>query len=223
MKEYDCYYKSAHYDFYCKPDSFALKDIAVIAERQEQCYKTITSELNIFPAFRLEYWLADTSQEIGVFYGDGEPCNGFAEQPNKIFAVYNNEVKCIGMHEDAHIISFSIKKPNFAFLSEGLAMYFDGQWQGKSSEIICREMLKRGTMPDVLSLFNNDKFFALGEKITYPLAGTFTRFLVQKLTMPTYLKEVFYNDNAETYLDDSFGDIIKEFLSWLESIQTQKN
>jgi len=31
--------------------------------------------------------------------------------PNEIYAVYNDKVKCIGFHEDAHIISYNIAVP----------------------------------------------------------------------------------------------------------------
>ena len=167
----------------------------------------------------MEYWLADTPQELGVLYGDDEPCNGFVRQPNKIFAVYNNDVKCVGMHEDAHIISFSVKKPSSVFISEGLAMYFDKQWQGRENEFICRDLLHLGNIPNVLSLIDNDKFFALNEEIAYPLSGSFTKFLVQKLTMKIYLKEIYYSDSAESYLNSLFdeGDV-KEFLTWLELV-----
>lgn len=217
LKKYTCCYKTPHYDFFCKPDSFALKDITSIAKHQEECYNLITSELNIFPDFRLEYWFADTSQELGILYGDGEPCNGFVKQPNKIFAVYNNDIKCIGMHEDTHIISFCVKKPTSAFISEGLAMYFDKQWQGKTNKLICREMLNLGTLPDALPLFDNEKFFALKEEITYPLAGAFTKFLVQRLSMKVFLKNIYYNDNAKNYINDLFyGNFDKEFSVWLK-------
>ncbi|MCD8372163.1 MAG: hypothetical protein LUD27_02550 [Clostridia bacterium] len=218
MKEYVCRYKSAHYDFYCKPDSFALKNITEIAERQEECYKKITEELNIYPDFRLEYWLADTPRELGVLYGDGEPCNGFVKRPNKIFAVYNDAVKGTGMHEDAHIISFSLKKPTSAFISEGLAMYFDKEWQGRSNEVVCRELLDSGLLPDVPTLLDNDKFFATGEEITYPLSGSFTKFLVKKLTMEAFLRDIYYNDAAADYLNNLFRrGIIEEFSAWIES------
>lgn len=218
QNEYACRYKSAHYDFYCKPDSSAWKNIPSIAERQEECYGIITSELKIYPDFRLEYWLAETPRELGDLYGDGEPCNGFVKLPNKIFAVYNNNVKCIGMHEDAHLISFSIKKPDSAFISEGLAMYFDGQWQGRSNEFVCREMIKCGSLPDIFSLIDNDNFFSFGEEITYPLVGAFTKFLVQNLTMGKYLKEIYYNDDAVNYLNGLFGGkIIRKFSAWIDA------
>ena len=86
--------------------------------------------LNTRPVFKIEYFLCETPEDVGRIYGDNEPCNGFAAPPNKIYAVYNEKIQCIGFHEDAHIISYTINRPDCPAIREELAMYFDRKWWG---------------------------------------------------------------------------------------------
>lgn len=211
IKKYTCRFSSAHYDFCYSEGSPAQKEIEYIARTQENCYIKITSALNVYPDFRLQYLLADSPEDLGILYGDGEPCNGFARLPDKIYAVYNAQIKCVGMHEDVHIISYSVRKPDLNFISEGLAMYFDGQWQGRSNVERCRELLAGNRMPDIIGLTDNRRFFGLPEAVTYPLAGAFTKFLIDKLTMEGYLREVYYSENPVA----SLGKLVTDFEDWL--------
>ena len=123
-------YETRHYIFNYNKNSKAGKDVIAIAKYQESCLKYICSVLRIYPDFKIEYYLCDTPEEVGHIYGDDEPCNGFTDLPNKIYAVYNDEVQCIGFHEDAHVISYLINRPNSCAIREGLAMYFDRKWWG---------------------------------------------------------------------------------------------
>lgn len=98
-------YETQNYIFYYQENSPADRDILKIARTQQSCYAYICSVLKTTPNFKIEYFLCVTAQEIGRIYGDNEPCNGFTSLPNKIYAVYNDEIQCIGFHEDAHIIT----------------------------------------------------------------------------------------------------------------------
>lgn len=100
--------ESENYIFHYGADTKAEQDIGKIVAYQESCFQYICSVLQVKPGFKLEYFLCDSPEEVGRVYGDNEPCNGFAAPPNKIYAVYNEDVQCIGFHEDAHLISFTI-------------------------------------------------------------------------------------------------------------------
>ncbi len=215
--KYCCKYVSPHYNLYFSKNSLGSKDIKEIAKNQELCYDKITKTLNIFPKFKIQYLLADNPEDLGVIYGDNEPCNGFTKLPNMVFAVYNDKIKCIGMHEDAHIISYSIKRPKIAFLREGLAMYFDETWQGISNNECCKKLAKQNELKNIYEMLNNDKFFSFPDFITYPLAGSFTSFLIDKLSLKVYLQTIYYNDNAIVALKKIFKDkdMQNEFLNWL--------
>ncbi|MCR5786720.1 MAG: hypothetical protein K6G28_03395, partial [Acholeplasmatales bacterium] len=101
--------------FYYDDNSHAAKDIEKIACYQEKCFKYICMVLKTKPTFKIHYFLCETPERVGKIYCDNEPCNGFASVPDKIYAVYNKNIKCIGFHEDAHLISYTINRPDNPF------------------------------------------------------------------------------------------------------------
>ena len=123
-------FESEHYIFHYGANTKAEQDISEIAAYQESCFRYICDVLNVTPNFKIEYFLCDSPEEVGRIYGDNDPCNGFAAPPDKIYAVYNEQVQCIGFHEDAHIISYTVNRPDCPAIREGLAMYFDRKWWG---------------------------------------------------------------------------------------------
>jgi hypothetical protein len=138
-----CKYSSEHYNFHFVKDSLAANDIETIKNIQEKCFKEISSFLNVSPTFKIDYFLLETPQLVGKIYGDNDPCNGYANPPSEIYAVYNEKIKCIGYHEDAHIILYILNKPQSNFLRAGLAMSFDKKWWNKSNDEWVRIFLKK--------------------------------------------------------------------------------
>lgn len=149
------------------------------------------------PAYKCEWKnplsFFDTPEEIGRQYAiihentDDEPCNGFAlsalnskDGVDHIFAVYNNKVKCVGFHEDAHIISYSLGRPVSQFVREGLAMFFDRYWWGIDNYSWTRWYVEQRKNPSVTELLENAKFNEYSDTLTYPIAGAFTGYLIER-------------------------------------------
>ena len=88
--------ETPHYIFHYHANSKAEREIDEIAACQEDCFKKICEVLKVVPEIKLEYYLCDSPEEVGRFCGelcgDYEPCNGFADSPNKIYTVYNDEI-----------------------------------------------------------------------------------------------------------------------------------
>ncbi len=180
-------YESSHYIFNYNQDSKAEKDIIKISKYQEACYEYICNVLKIKPCFKIEYFLCDTPEEVGRIYGDDEPCNGFADLPNKIYAVYNEEVQCIGFHEDAHVISYLINRPNSCAIREGLAMYFDRKWWGIQNLDWTGYFINNNTYIAIEELLNDEVFFSYDCTIAYPIMGAFTNWLIATYGIDLYL------------------------------------
>lgn len=117
-------YETPNYIFHYNESSKAEQDITEIAACQELCFAHICNVLKISPPFKIEYILCDSPDEVGRIYGDDEPCSGFASPPNTIYAVYNEELQCIGFHEDSHIISYLISTPDCSADSGGFRDVF---------------------------------------------------------------------------------------------------
>lgn len=193
-------YHSKHYIFNYKTGSLAEKDIQKISAEQEKCFTKICDALNVNYEDIITYYLLDSPIEVGILYGGSEPINGFAVWgENKIYAVYNDEIKCIGCHEDAHLISFLINNPTSEFVVEGLAMYFDESWWGISNDVWASYYKEKETIPSIKDMLDNNIFAKLDCAITYPLAGAFTKYLITTYGMDKYI--AFYKTNSDMYQD----------------------
>lgn len=194
--------ETAHYFFHYNENSKAEQDINEIITFQEECFEHICSVLKVTPQFKLEYYLCNSPEEVGKFCGelcgDYEPCNGFADAPNKIYAVYNEEIQCIGFHEDVHLISYVINRPENVAIREGLAMYFDQTWWGVSNQEWVERFLETGQYVSVVQLLDEESFYAEDCAITYPIMGAFTDWLIKSFGIEKYL--LFYQ-----YVDVRLG------------------
>jgi hypothetical protein len=209
--------ETEHYIFHYKADSLAEKEIQHIIELQEGCFKEITDKLEFIPEKRIIYWLCDTREEVMHISGFEYETNGVTffhlENPT-IYAVYNEEVKCVGAHEDAHAISFQLAYPYSSAIAEGLAMYFDKEWWKIPNELCTRVYLedKKYERTESLILSDYESFLEIEDRISYPIMGAFTAFLIDTYGIEKY-KSVY-----EEYEDFSqrFREIYKKELCVLE-------
>lgn len=181
-------YESEHYIFHFKSGSAAQRDLQLIRDCQEACFKKITDALHVIFPGKIHYWLCNTPEEVGHIYGDNEPCNGFASSPDRVYAVYNDDIKCIGPHEDAHLISYQLHRPDSAFVREGLAMYFDETWWGRPNREWVQEFKREAKLPDISALYSNEIFFRYSDALTYPIAGALTDYLITTYGIAAYLQ-----------------------------------
>ena len=192
---------TTHYIFHYSENSVAEKEINEISALQEGCYSFISNCLHTNAKGKIHYHFFDSPEEVGRQYAithgnsDDEPCNGFAlsemksrDGVNHIFAVYNDKVKCVGFHEDAHIISYSLGRPVSQFIREGLAMFFDRYWWGIDNYSWTRWYVEQGKNPSVTELLDNGKFNEYCDVLTYPIAGAFTGYLIERFGTEKYVE-----------------------------------
>lgn len=197
---------SKHYTFFVHPNSVAEMNIDTIMEWQEKCYQRISEELNIDLNGRIRMYLCTSPEEISQITGC-PPCNGMTFDYDLIYAVYNEQIHCLGPHEDAHLFSYQIAVPQSLFLKEGFAMYFDGCYHGRRNQDVAKEWYRTRTKFSITSLKENCLFLQLPENISYPMAGAFTAWLIQKFGVEKYLK--FYRSEGElSTLQSPASDII---------------
>ena len=198
LKTLDAYsevFCTEHYAFHYKPGSFAEKDIRSIAKEQERCFDRIVALLNIPYCDTIQYVLTDSPEENGriieELFGEYAPGNGFAIGPNNVFAVYNEQVRCVGAHEDTHLISYAYCDPSCELLHEGLAVYMDGEWWGKPNAEWVKAFLSNGSYRSVFALAEDETFRNTPCEISYPIAGAFTAFLIERLGAADYLEQIY--------------------------------
>lgn len=211
--------ETEHYIFHFEPGSTAERDIAQIAAGQEACYRYICNVLKVEPDFKLEYFLCQTPEDVGRAYGDDETCNGFAARPNKIYAVYNDQVKCIGFHEDAHLISYCHNRPYCPAVTEGLAMYFDRKWWGIHNMDWTAYYLRSSRYVSLDKLYDRETFFSIDDSVSYPIVGAFTEYLLATYGIETFLTFYRRNGNMAEEFERVYGKSVsgmnEEFVNYI--------
>lgn len=197
-------YETKNYIFNYNPNSKADEDIEKIAEIQEACFGYICSVLRVKPDFKINYFLCQTPEEVGHIYGDDDPTNGFCSPPDTIYAVYNDQIKCIGFHEDAHLISYVINKPENYAIREGLAMYFDKVWWGISNLAWTSFFIRNGQFISIEKMVNNEVFQKLDCSISYPIIGAFVEWLINSFGIDKYL-DIYKHKNPLEFIECTYG------------------
>ena len=215
--------KSEHYLFNFPEGSEAEKDIDLISKTQEQAYKKITSFINDsnFPV--IKYYLYEDRKTKGeVTDNDG---NGHAD-PDKfeVYAVYNKNTKCIGPHEDTHLLTKNMGLPPQLF-REGLAEYFSEKWHEKPHLYWAGKFLKENKLYPISSLINNNFWYETDESISYPQSGAFIGFLISEIGKDKFIKLYKQLDNKENSQSNKVlileitGKIISEWeKKWLSQL-----
>ncbi len=203
--------ESNNYKFHYLDGSLAEKEIDLIIEEQESVLEDLEKFFNLKVPFKIQYFLLNNYKQISYYYGEDVEYNGFAMFPDKVYALYNEEVKCIGHHEDAHIVSNLIGRPP-SFIEEGIAMYFDKTWWGKENNWWVIKYLQEGSYINITELMYDENKLYLNAKITYPIAGAFTKFLIDQYGKKNYIK--LYKNNIIN--DEVFISIYGKTLVQLE-------
>lgn len=188
-----------HYLFHYQKGSLAEKEIQMIAQKQERVFTKICNILNVTYSERINYYFTDSPNAIGrAVWEQDFPCNGVALcGENKVYAVYSEKIRCIGAHEDTHLISSWINYPDSDFVVEGLAVALHGLWWGLPNETWASYYMEKYPDLSIGSLFDNDAFSKIDSVITYPIAGAFTQFLMDTFSTGRYLE--FYKYDGREY------------------------
>ena len=181
--------ETPHYRLFYHPGSYAGVHIREIAEWQENCYARIFGELGVEMDRKIRMYMCDSREEVAEETGC-PPANGMTLDYDLVYAVVNEEIRCLGPHEDAHLLSFRIAVPESVFLREGIAMYFDGEYNGKENTRAAKEFALENPQYDIFRLLDNDRFYDLPEEVSYPLSGAFTGWIIRKFGMERW-KEFF--------------------------------
>lgn len=223
LDRYTVTHRTVNYLFHCMPGSMAERDIRRIGAYQEKWYARITQLLGVTRQEPIQYYLTDSPLDAGLIYGDGEPCNGFAWGSDTVVATYSDEVFCLGGHEDTHILSLQIGRPASVFLREGLAMFVDEGWWGKSNGWWVAQFLEEGKYIPIATLTQDDLFFEHSTAITYPIAGSFTQYCWQTLGRDDYLQHLYGckgdpADAVQEVFGRSLSKIDTSFRKWVQEL-----
>jgi hypothetical protein len=171
-------FETRHYIFHYFP-ILAEEEIEKIARGQETIYCHILSYLGLKNHRMINYFLYPTNQIKGSMMGDDGNGNTNREK-FEIHAVYNEEVKCVGAHEDTHLLSLPLGL-SVKLFREGLAEFMSETWHGKTHDIWANKFLNEKKIPKLSKIIDDAEWDKVSDLISYPCAGSFIKYLIESL------------------------------------------
>jgi hypothetical protein len=186
--------KTKHYIFNYFSDSIAEKELKKIVNRQEKEYKSILAYLGLNNRKKIKYFLYPGNTTKAKNVGDDGNANTIRNK-FEIHAVYNNEVKCIGAHEDTHLLSLPLGL-SVKLFREGLAEFMSKTWHGQPHNFWVRKYLIENKIPDLSVIIDDGEWDKINDLVSYPCAGSFVKFLIRKFGKEKFF-ELYKNMNPK--------------------------
>jgi hypothetical protein len=164
----------------------------------------------------------------------GRETNGFAEpEQGRFHSIWPRD-----NHEYIHVVFVSGVGFPSALFSEGVAVAhqgaslmgsFDGppQWNGTSVDQLARKHLADGTLPVLDELVESSRFRSYDSQMTYPVAGSFVRYLIDQRGIERFKQFAARSGNTdsqrtiETDFQTVYGEPLATWWSrWRTFLQT---
>jgi hypothetical protein len=188
---------STYYTYHFSPGD------SVDAAFNDAFYAWDSAQLGVKLSAKIQYYkFTDVSQKQKL---TGISGNAYSDPAT--FSVYT--IWPIDNHETTHVLTAVIGTPT-PFFNEGMAVAnqtdpLDGiytpDWNGHSPHYWAKQYLQQGTLPALSSILDESSFEAMDPSTSYPIAGSFVRYLIDTTSLAAVLKMfagASYNDPAAT-------------------------
>lgn len=167
--------ETAHFVFYYPVNDF------VDTSAQEMFYRWLSNELKEKTDIKTTYYKYRNQNDMASI--TGKTVNAYADvSRNTIHSIWSND-----NHEFVHImfgLKVGITVPMFA---EGVAVAYQAElindkliprWNGQDFHTVSSSYIKSGIMSSADTLIETNSFRSIEDKISYPVSGSFVRFLI---------------------------------------------
>lgn len=205
---------SEHYRFRFRACSLAATEIDRIADVQERCLEHIRHVLDVQGPPRITYVLCDSPEDVAAQSSTDGPTAAVVDYPATVYAEYSSTNRCIGPHEDAHLVAHAMGHPASTFVRESVAMFFDGTWWGIPNRAWVQHFLDASTYVAASRLIED--FDQVDCTISYPVAGFWAQLLLERFGADLFVR--FYanaGSDAEGAFLDVFGISLESFDAYL--------
>lgn len=212
---------SSHYNYFMSANDY------VDTVFQEHYINWLLAELKVNLTHKIDFYKfknIDQIYELTGFRG-----NGF-ERDGKIYLIWT-----IDNHESVHsVINTYYGFPRVIF-NEGIAVahqayWVDGvqfiNWNGTDFNIIAKNLLRQGSLAELVDLIDNTSYRTIDPNITYPVSGSFVKYLIDKYgvaSLLNFIKISNWNDSNQKVFNDFesiFGLSLNDAWSnWLDFIR----
>jgi hypothetical protein len=202
---------------------------AVNTTWQESYYDWLVSALALQPTGRLDYYKYRDRAHLRAV--TGRITNGFAEPGTTRF----HTIWPIDNHEGVHTLVILYMGHPPALFNEGVAVAhqtdpqagtFSPRWNGQDLHTLAHQFDQSGQLPSLASLVRSTDFFSHDPNLTYPVAGSFVRYLLDTYGLAafkTFLAGATFED-APTVTEARFQaaynrSLATAWMNWRSSLQ----
>jgi tetratricopeptide (TPR) repeat protein len=214
-------YKTAHFEIIYPAGSVKHDRIEQLGHLHEFYYEKLSCILNILPQEHIVSFLYSSSEEKGKLIGANR--TDIAKPWLRQIHINLADVETGLKHEMAHILASEFGWSPFKIsrnsgLVEGIAVAVgDDVWYDEPLDRAAALVLSAGVDPDMESLFSFAGFAKVHAGVSYTLAGSFCRFLIDSFGIDQFKKVYESGDFLRTY-----GTALPSLLSaWRINIQSQ--
>lgn len=173
-------FSSKHYDYFKSKSDLDIIDTAW----QEKYYEWMVEQLNIIVPEKIQYYkYRDQAHKLLL---TGEAGNGFAEIGTyKLHTIWKAET-----HESVHVVVTKVVGHPPALFNEGIAVAYSANyfirpdfipcWNNQDFNVLSKSYRQNGNIPSLDKLLGTVTFWDFSSNITYPISGSFIRFLINQ-------------------------------------------
>lgn len=199
--------ESAHFIYYSAAD-----DTGIDTLWQERFYGWLSDQLAVTNTEKFNYYKYRDRNHILKL--TGKNTNGFADPKTLNFYT----IWKVDNHEFTHaFVTRKIGHPP-ALFNEGIAVAYQAtynpaggmvpSWNGQDYHTLAKGFKNNGTLPTLTTLLGYNSFWSVDAGITYPVAGSFVRYLITTYgvtKLKTYISGAAFTDNETKIRSDVFS------------------
>lgn len=162
---------------------------AVEADWQEQYHRWATARLGVALPGRVQYFKYASDGQMRSLTGRG--CCFAEPERLALHTIWPRD-----NHEIVHIYAALLGTPS-NFFNEGLAVAFqtdppggilEPRWNGTHVHTLATEFASQGRIPPLGDIVETEDFRRLSQEVGYPVAGSFTEFLIREQGLESVLR-----------------------------------
>lgn len=212
--------ETQHFRIYYSKQSYDKSEIRWIAAEHEFRLKQITDELNLPYKGKIESFIYPSSDVKQRLMGAGN--TNIAKPWSQQIHTTKQSLDATLKHELVHVVAAPfglpiIKASLSTGLVEGVAMAIEWEWGSRTPHEYAAAMRKFGVGPDIRSIMSLTGFAAQSSSISYVLAGSFCRYLIDIYGIRNMMLLYRSNDYERIY-GKELDSLVGEWQMFLDGI-----
>ena len=213
-------YRTKHFTIYYSRESYSDDDITWVAAEHEFRLQQILDVLNISFKDRIESYIYPSPDVKQRLTGAGN--TNIAKPWLNQIHITRQSLDGTLKHELVHVVAGRfglpvIRASTSTGLVEGLAMAIEWDWGNRTPHQYAAAMRKFGVFPEIRQLMGFTGFAAQSSSISYVLAGSFCRYLIDRYGIRLMMR-LYESGEYEKLYGRSLDALIREWHSFLDRV-----